>query len=113
MIAALAVCSSCKKDDEEPPIKQHDTTYTFSKNDFSAFGSTIETSPIKKSVDSIEVRKIILKPVSSFSNFDVNGVNLVINSALRPAFALSPKAEQWARTYFPKRIINLVYDERG
>ena len=79
--AAAIVLAGCKKD--EDPVVQHDTTYTFNKND----GSNISPNKIKASADSVEVRYIYLVPTGHFRNFISHNVTYMITNNLKPAIA--------------------------
>jgi hypothetical protein len=66
--AAMAVSAftACDKDENEP-IVQHDTTYSWKTDESSAF-YPIDGSMAKKSADSVQVRYVIIKATGDFSN---------------------------------------------
>jgi hypothetical protein len=85
--------ASCDKDEPQAPVKQHDTVYTFEDTNpsMAAFYPNPRNSLAKKSADSAEVRRVILRAVHNYSNIDKEGAEALVEVALKPIFALSPK----------------------
>jgi hypothetical protein len=83
-LAAGALFVSCQKDDDNPPIQQHDTEYTFNIH---TIISLTDVAQIKASADSAEVRKIYFVPQGTWEQASSNGISNLRKNMLEPALA--------------------------
>jgi hypothetical protein len=103
-LAAGTLFGSCQKNEDTPPIQQHDTEIYYVQGRH----QDIAPEVIKNHTDSSEVRHLYIVPVipnSGSWTYDTDAITTLINKLLKPAMAVSSKVKGKGPFYFENPVL--------